>query len=176
MYLVCTVAHGQSYCKSEVAKLVQHAIDPYPFRSMPIRHPARGYNFLKEWPSKSKVKLGHNSRSHSRFNILSIHINFVQCHSPSPLRRYSFFKIWSLKIKVKVMGEVKVQSHKMGPTSYRLTPHSWDAAFQNLTFRFQRQGHAWSQSWKSQSVSFHHILSSYTAFSKLDLEYSRSMS
>ena len=48
------------------------------------------------------------------------------------------FKIWPWKSRVKVMGEVTVQSHNVGLTSYRLISlwfhvnrpsHSWDIAF-----------------------------------------------
>ena len=43
----------------------------------------------------------------------------VHCHGHLPMR-YSTFKIWPWKSKVKAMVEVKVQSHKVGVTSYRL--------------------------------------------------------
>ena len=80
--------------------------------------------------SMSWVKSQHGS------NILSTHIPFVPCQSAIPFLRYDFFKIW--KWKVKVMVEVKVESHKVGLTSYRLTSlsfhvnvvsHSRDTAF-----------------------------------------------
>ena len=54
-------------------------------------------------------------------NILSTHIPFVPCQSAIPFLRYDFFKIWPWKSKVKVIVEVKVGSHKLGVTSYRLT-------------------------------------------------------
>ena len=60
------------------------------------------------------------------------------------------FQIWPWKSKVKVMVEVKVESHKVGVTSYRLT---------SLSFRVNRPSHSWD-----------------TAFTKFDLENPRSMS
>ena len=38
---------------------------------------------------------------------------------------YSYLKIWPWKSKVKVMGEVNVGNHNMGPTFYRFTSHSF---------------------------------------------------
>ena len=57
---------------------------------------------------------------------------------PNPNLRYSDFKIWPWKSKVDVMGEVKICSHNVNPTIYRLTSllflvnrpsHSWDTIF-----------------------------------------------
>ena len=54
---------------------------------------------------------------------------------------YCYWKIWPWKSKVKVMVEVNVESHTMGPTFYRLTSlsfqvnqpsHSWDTAFSDF--------------------------------------------
>ena len=92
----------------------------------------------------------HSSRSHSRYNILSIHIPFVPCWSALPFLTYSYFKHWPWKSKVKVMGEVKVQSRNVSLTSYRLT---------SLWFHVNRPSHSWD-----------------TAFSKFDLENPSSMS
>ena len=63
----------------------------------------------------------HSSRSHSRYNILSTHIPFVPCWSALPFLRYSYFKNWPWKFKVKFMCEVKVPSHNVSLTFYRLT-------------------------------------------------------
>ena len=91
---------------------------------------------------------GH-SKSQSGCNILSTHIPFVPSQSAIPFLRYDFFKFWPWKSrqfvlaydrstfrnkirkfrngwrvwksKVKVMGEVAIKSHSMGPTFYRLT-------------------------------------------------------
>ena len=63
----------------------------------------------------------HCSRSHSRYNILSTPIPFVPCWSALPFLRYSYFKNWPWKFKVKFMCEVKVQSHNVSLTFYRLT-------------------------------------------------------
>ena len=94
-------------------------------------------------------------------NILSTHIPFVPCQSARPFLRYSIFKIWPWKSKVKVMGEVGIESHNMGPTFYWLISlyfhdnrpsHSWLWLFQNLTLKIQGQGHGWGERWKSQST------------------------
>ena len=54
---------------------------------------------------------------------------------------YCYWKIWLWKSKVKVMVEVNVESHTMGPTFYRLTSlsfqvnqpsYSWDTAFSDF--------------------------------------------
>ena len=87
---------------------------------------------------------GHSSKSQCRSNILSTHIPFVPCQSGIPFLSYDFLKIWPWKSRVKVMGEVTVQSHKVGLTSYRLT---------SLSFHVNRPSHSWD-----------------TAFSKFDLE------
>ena len=94
--------------------------------------------------------LGQSWKSQSGCNILSTCIPFVLCQSAIPFLRYDFFKIWPWKSKVKVMGEVKVESHKVGVTSYRLT---------SLSFHVNRPSHSWD-----------------TAFSKFDLENPRSRS
>ena len=69
------------------------------------------------------------------------------------------------------MGEVIVQSHKVGLTSHRLTSlsfhvnlasHCWVTTFQNLTLKFKGQGHGWGHSSKSQCGS--NILSTYVPF------------
>ena len=69
--------------------------------------------------------------------------------------------IFTLKIQGQCHGgEVKVESHNMGPTFYRLTSlsfqvnrpsHSWDTFQTNFILKIQVQGHGWGQSWKSQS-------------------------
>ena len=66
------------------------------------------------------------------------HIPFIPSESTLPFLRYSNFNILPWKFKVKVIGEVKVQSHNMGPTSYRFkscffhinpTSHSYDTDY-----------------------------------------------
>ena len=90
---------------------------------------------------------GHSSRSQSRYNTLSTHIPFVPCWSTLPFLGYSNFKIWRWKFKVQVMGEVKVESHNMGPTFSRLT---------SLSFHVDQASHSWVMTfskiwpWKSR--------------------------
>ena len=87
---------------------------------------------------------GHSLKSQCGSNILSTHIPFIPCQSGIPLLGYDFFKIWPWKSRVKVMGEVTVQSHNVGLTSYRLT---------SLSFHVNLASHCW-----------------VTTFSKFDLE------
>ena len=77
---------------------------------------------------------GHSSRSHNRYNILSTHIPFIPCWLALPFLRCSYLKNWPWKSKVEVMGEVKVQSHNVSLTSYRLT---------SLWFHVNLASHCW---------------------------------
>ena len=90
------------------------------------------YSIFKIWPSKSKVKI--IARSQSRYNTLWTHIPFIPYRSTLRFLGYSYFKIWCWKFKIKVMGEVKVESHKMGPTFSLLT---------SLSFHVNRASHSW---------------------------------
>ena len=108
----------------KVTKKVYHPIDSYPFRSMWIGHPFPELRLFWKFDlenQRSRSWVGSSSKSQCGSNILSIHIPFVPCQSALPFLRYSIFKIWPWKSRVKVMGEVTVQSHNVGLTSYRLT-------------------------------------------------------
>ena len=108
---------------------------------------------------------GQSSKSQSESNILSTHIPLVPCQS-FPFLTYSIFKIWPWKSRVKVMGEVTIQSHNVGLTSYRLTqlalPFLSYDFFQNLTLKFKGQGYGWGHISKSQCGS--KILSTHIPF------------
>ena len=80
------------------------------------------------------------------------HIHFIPSESTLPFLSYSNFNILPWKSKVKVMGEVKVRSHTVSLTFYRLTSlsfqvnqpsHSWDTTFS----KFDRENPR-SRSWK----------------------------
>ena len=109
---------------------------------------------------------GHSSRPKSRYNTPSTHIPFVPCRSTLPFLGYSNFKIWHWKFKVQVMGEVKVESHNMGPTFSRLTSLSFHVdrlwLFQNLTLKIKGEGHGWGHTSKSHGGS--NILSTHIPF------------
>ena len=93
-------------------------MDSHPFMSI---HPLIPMIELF-WNLTFKIQgQSHSSRSHNRYNILSPHIPFIPCWSTLPFLRCSYLKNWPWKSKVKVMGEVKVQSHNVSVTSYRLT-------------------------------------------------------
>ena len=137
----------------KVTTWVQHSIDSHPVRSKSIGHPIHKIRFFQNLTLKIQGQghgWGESWKSQHGFNILSTHIPFIPCQSAIPFLRYDFFKIWPWKSKVKVMVEVKVESHKVGITSYRLT---------SLSFYVNRPCHFWG-----------------TAFSKLDLENPRSRS
>ena len=108
----------KSQCESNI--LSTHI----PFVPCQSALPFLRYSIFKIWPWKSQGQ-GHGWRGHSKSqsgcNILSTHIPFVPCQSAIPFLRYDFFKFWPWKSKVKVMGEVAIKSHSMGPTFYRLT-------------------------------------------------------
>ena len=112
----------------KVTTWVQLSIDSHPFHSMSIGHPIHKIRLFQNVTLKIKGK-GHgwsqSWKSQSGCNILSTHIPFVPCQSAIPFLRYSIFKIWPWKSKVKVMGEGKVESHKVGVTSYQLTSLSF---------------------------------------------------
>ena len=123
--------------KFKVTTWVQHPINSHPFMS--IHHLIPMIELFLNLTFKSQGQ-SHSWRSHTRYNILSTHIPFIPCWSALPFLRcsYMYLRNWPLKFKVKVMGEVKVQSHNVSLTSYRLTSlwfhvnrpsHSWDAAF-----------------------------------------------
>ena len=78
-----------------------------------------GMNF---WQFDLKIQCqGHGWKSqHQGSNILSTHIPFVPCQSAIAFLIYD--KMWPWKSMIKVMVEVKVENHKVGVTSNRLTP------------------------------------------------------
>ena len=106
----------------KVTTWVQHSVDSNPFRSMSICPPIPEIQHFQNLTLKIQGHgWGGHWKSQSRCNILSTHIPFVPCQSAIPFLRYVFFKIWPWKSKVKVMGEVAIKSHSMGPTFYRFT-------------------------------------------------------
>ena len=110
-------------------RVESHNIGPTFYRltslcSMSIGHPIPEIRLFQNLTLKIQGQ-GHGRRerwkSQHGSNILLTHIPFVPCQSAIPFLGYDFFKIWPWKSKVKVMVEVKVESHKVGVTTYRLT-------------------------------------------------------
>ena len=135
--------------KLKVTTWVRHSVDSHPFRSMWIGHPIPELRLFQNLSLKIKGHAqghasGHTSKSQCESKILSTHIPFVPCQSGIPFLSYDSFKIWPWKSSVKVMGEVTLQSHNVGLTSYRLT---------SLSFHVNQASH-----------------SSVMTFSKFDLE------
>ena len=132
----------------KVTTWVQHSIDSHPFNSMSIRHPIPEIRLFENLTLKIQGQghgWGERWKSQSGCNIT--HIPFVPCQSGIPFLSYDFFKIWPWKSRVKVMGEVTVQSHKVGLASYQLTSlsfhvnwtsHSWVMTFSK--FDLENQG------------------------------------
>ena len=144
------------------------------FRSMSIGHPIPEVQHFQNLTLKIQGQ-GHGWGGHCKSqhgsNILLTHIPFIPCQSAIPFLRNSFLKIWPWKSKVKVMGEVNIESHSMGPTFYRLISlsfyvnrpsHSWDMSFSKSALKIQGQGHGWGERWKSQSGC--NILSTHMPF------------
>ena len=114
---------------------------------------------------------GQSLKSQNGSNIQWTHIPIVPCQSGIQFLSYDFFKIWPWKSRVKVMGEVKVESHNMGPNSVDSHPFRsmWIGhpipelrLFQSLTLKIKGQGHGWGHSSKSQCGS--NILSAHIPF------------
>ena len=104
---------------------------------------------FQNWTLKIQVQChgwGQSSKSQCESNILSTRIPFVPCQSGIQLLRYDFFKVWPWKSRVKVMGDVTLQSHNVGLTSYRLT---------SLSFHVNRASHSWVMFWRRQETGHH---------------------
>ena len=112
---------------------VKHPIDSHPFGSMSIDPSIPEIQYFQNLTFKIQGQ-DHSSRSQSRYNTLWTHIPFIPYRSTLRFLGYSYFKIWCWKFKIKVMGEVKVESHKMGPTFSLLT---------SLSFHVNRASHSW---------------------------------
>ena len=138
---------------------------------MSIWHPIAELRLFQNLTLKFKGQghgWGHSSKSQCESNILPTHVPFIPCQSALPFLRYSIFKIWTWKSRVKVMGEVTIQSHNVGLTSYRLTSllfhvnkpsHSWFMTFfQNLTLKFKGQGQMTLMLHNYRSRQFHRTL------------------
>ena len=129
----------------KVTMWVKHPIDPHLFPIPDIQH-------FQNLTLKIKGQV-HRSRSQSRYNTPSTHIAFVPCLSALPILGYSYFNIRRWKFKVKVMGEIKVESHSMGPTFSQLASlslsvnqasHSWVTPFAKIELDIQRVTVKWT--------------------------------
>ena len=151
------------------------------FQNLTLKIQGTGHAWVR---SKLKVItwVQHSVHSHP-FRSMSI---------GHPVPELWLFKIWSWKFRVKVMGEVIVQSHKVGLTSYQLTSlffyvnrpcHSWVMTFFNIwpwNSKVKVMGEVTVQSHKVglKSYQLTSLLfrvnrpshSWNTAFSKFDLE------
>ena len=116
------VAQGQSHCASNIIS------NSHPFHSKWVKPPNPELQQFQYFTLKMQGQgqgCGQSLKSQCESNMLSTHIPFVPCQSAIPFLRYDFFKIWPWKSKVKVMEEVNIESHNMGPTFYRLTSLSF---------------------------------------------------
>ena len=108
-------------------------IDSNPFGSMSMGHPIPEIQHFQKLTLKI-LGQGHSWRSQSRYNTLLTHIPFLPCRLDLPFLEYSHLKIWYWKFKVKIMSEVKVENHNMGPTFNWLT---------SLSFHVNWASHFW---------------------------------
>ena len=160
---------SRSWVRSQfkVTMWIQHLIGAHPFHSMSIGHLIPELRFFQNLTLKIKGQFhgwGHSSKLQCGSNILSAHILFIPCQSDIRFLSYDFFKIWPWKSRVKVMGEVTVQSHNVGLTSYRFTSLSSMSIgppipeiqhFQNLTLKIQGQGQMTMMLHNYRSRQFH---------------------
>ena len=148
---------------------VEHPIDSHPFGSMSIGPPIPEIQYIQSLTLKFQGQ-GHSSRSQSRYNTLSTHVPFIPCQSTLSFLGYSFFKLLHWKFKVKVISEVKVESHNVGPTFSRITSLSFrvNRAFNSCVTTFSKfdlvkgQGRGWDHTSKSQCGS--NFLSTHVPF------------
>ena len=164
--------NSRSRSQLKVTKKVYHPIDSYPFRSMSIGPPTPGIQLFQNLKLKIQGQghgWGQSLKSQHGSNIQSTHIPFVPCQSGIQFLSYDFSKIWPWKSRVKVMGEVKVESHNMGPTFNRLTSlsfhvdqasHSWVTTFskfdlENKGSKVMGWGHSSKSQWGSNILSTH---------------------
>ena len=145
IYLPCTMAQGQSHCASNIIS------NSHPFHSKWVDPPIPKLQQFQYSTLKIQGQghgWGQSLKSQCESNILSTHIPLVPCQSAIPFLRYDF---WPWKSKVKVMKEVNIESHNMGPTFCRLKSlpfhvnlpsHSWNTAFSNFDLENPR-----SRSW-----------------------------
>ena len=132
------------------------------FKKLTLKIQGQGHGWGQSWKSQ------HGS------DIQSTHIPFVPDQSGIPFLSYDFFKIWPWKSRVKVIGEVTVQSHNVGLTSYRLTSlsfhvnqplHSWDTAFSKFHLEIQGQGQMTIMLHNYRSRKFHRTSNGINPFS-----------
>ena len=122
IYLPCTVVQGQSHCASNIIS------NSHPFHSKRVNPPIpklQQFQYLTLKIQGQGQGWDQSLKSQCESNILSTHITFVPCQPAIPFLRYDFLKIWPWKSKVKVMEEVNIESHNMGPTFYRLKSPSF---------------------------------------------------
>ena len=171
LLLISMLWHRQAILESKGDKLSSSA--ECRIRTQGLRHLfANRLNacWQTDWAIEDQAK-----NLHSGSTILSdSHPPFVPCQSTLLFLGYGYFTIWYWKSKVKVMAEVKIQSHKVGPTSYLLPLPSFYVNrpsktrdtivffffffFQNVTLEIQVQGHS------SRSHSGFSIQSTHTRF------------
>ena len=79
---------------------------------------------VSHWPITWPIYLPctvTQEQAHHESDIVSNSHLFYSKSINLPIPKIWLFKIWPWKSKVKFMGEVKVLSHNLSPTSYRLT-------------------------------------------------------
>ena len=156
---------------------------------------------VSHWPITGPIYLPctvAQGQSHCASNIISNSHPFHSSESNRPFLSYSNFNILPWKSKVQVIGEVKVWSHNVSPTFYRLTSlsfhvngpsHSWDMTSSKFDLENPRS-RSWKRwtlkvtTWVQHSIDSHpfhpmsigHPIPEIQFFSKFDLKNPRSRS
>ena len=139
--------HGSKF---KVTFWDQHLINSHSFHSiitLPIHHIQLFQNLTLKIQGQGRG-WGQSARWYSESNIWLTYIPFVPCQLAFLFLRYGYLKNWPWKSSIKLMKEIQVQGHIMGPKSYQLTSRS---------FHVNRPAYCWDM-----------------AISKFDLEVPRS--
>ena len=110
---------------------------------------------------------GAQEQAHCASKIVSNSYLFHSKSADIPIPIIRLLKMCPRQSEIKIMGEVKVDSHNLGPLFYRLTSfwfhvnppsYSYDRAFFNLTYKMK------GQRYSSRSHSKYNILSAHIPF------------
>ena len=151
---------GESWKSQHGSNILSPHIPLIPYQ---LAVPFLRYAFFKIWPWKSKVKVmvGVKVESHKvsvtsySHTSLSFHVNRPSHSWDTAFSKFDLENLrlrswvrWTLKVTKWVQHSI--HSHPFHSMSIgHPIPEIW--LFQNLTLKFQSQGHGWGEHWKSQS-------------------------
>ena len=90
-----------------------------PFMGQQVRN-CKSLHWPITWPIYLPCTVTQGQAHHESDIVSNSHL-FYSKSINLPVPKIWLLKIWPWKSKVKVMGEIKVLSHKLSPTSYPLT-------------------------------------------------------